>query len=308
VAWRFGRRTPVAGRAAAALALLALAGAGPVEPRLREGRFEGRAWRLYVPSAAGRGTLVVALHGCWQTPEDFAAGTRLDEAAERRGLVVLYPAQGRRDNPSRCWNWFEPADAGPGPETRQLTRLIAAVPREQGIEADRLVVLGFSAGGYAAVNLACAGPPAVQGVGVMAGGPYRCGSGPQGALECMRGERLDAERSAAACRAAMGGRTRAVRASLWQGDRDSVVRPSSLTALAGMLARLAGARPAPPERTDGGATRTVYRDPRGRPVIEAWLVAGMGHAWSGGSPRGSHTFVAGPPATERMLDFLLAEP
>ena len=36
------------------------------------------------------------------------AGTRLDKAAGRRGLRVLYPAQGTFDNPARCWNWFAP--------------------------------------------------------------------------------------------------------------------------------------------------------------------------------------------------------
>jgi hypothetical protein len=31
----------------------------------------------------------------------------------------------------------------------------------------------------------------------------------------------------------------------------------------------------------------------------------MGHAWSGGDVRGTHTYPPGPPATERMLEFLL---
>jgi poly(3-hydroxybutyrate) depolymerase len=39
--------------------------------------------------------------------------------------------------------------------------------------------------------------------------------------------------------------------------------------------------------------------------LESWLVRAMGHAWSGGDPRGTHTYPDGPPATERMLDFLL---
>jgi poly(3-hydroxybutyrate) depolymerase len=74
-----------------------------------------------------------------------------------------------------------------------------------------------------------------------------------------------------------------------------------------MFARLGGATDASSERP-AGAIRTVHRDGRGRPVVEAWLVAGMGHAWSGGAARGSHVFPPGPPATERMLDFLLAPP
>lgn len=330
-------------RLAATLALLALALAGATRPDhvFRQGRFEDRAYRLYVPrslvaapTATRRRTqtqpkpeappksetpapsqappprpeaLVVALHGCWQTVEDFATGTQLNEAAERRRLAVLYPVQSPRDNVSRCWNWFEPADGTAGRETHQLLRLISALPHEEGIEAPRVVVLGFSAGAYMAVDLACAAPEVVQGVGVGAGGPYGCGVGLEGGLQCMRGLGLDPARSAAACRAAMRPRAHAVRASLWQGDSDSVVHPSSLDALAAMFAQLAEATPAAPESVSG-AKRTVYRDGRGRPFVEAWLVAGMGHAWSGGSARGSQTFPPGPRATERMLDFLLAPP
>jgi poly(3-hydroxybutyrate) depolymerase len=54
-----------------------------------------------------------------------------------------------------------------------------------------------------------------------------------------------------------------------------------------------------------GALRTVHRTRDGWPVVETWLVSGMGHAWSGGDPRGSHTYPAGPDATEAMLRVLL---
>jgi poly(3-hydroxybutyrate) depolymerase len=54
-----------------------------------------------------------------------------------------------------------------------------------------------------------------------------------------------------------------------------------------------------------GAVHALHRDARGRAVLETWLVPAMGHAWSGGDPRGTHTYPPGPPATERMLDFLL---
>ena len=70
-----------------------------------------------------------------------------------------------------------------------------------------------------------------------------------------------------------------------------------------MFARLTGGVALPPE-TANGAVRTVYRA-QDRPILETWLVPGMGHAWSGGDVRGTHTFPPGPDATEAMLRFLV---
>jgi poly(3-hydroxybutyrate) depolymerase len=91
---------------------------------------------------------------------------------------------------------------------------------------------------------------------------------------------------------------------LWHGTADTVVSPSNLSSLEAMLARAVGAVGAATEPAEG-AVQTVHRDARQRPVLETWLVTGMGHAWSGGDARGTHTYPTGPPATERMLDFLL---
>lgn len=291
-----------------ALALVAAALA-PAEAAgtFTSGQHEGRAYALYVPSTpAADAPLVVALHGCWQTPEDFALGTRLNAAAESRGLVVLYPAQGRRDNPYRCWNWFNPADqAAARGEAAAILALARHVQAERSMRHRRLIVIGFSAGGFMAVNLACAAPQVVSGIGVMAGGAYRCGVGPSGAMQCMRGAAGDPAVSAEQCLAAAGVRALSLRASVWQGGADAVVDVANLSALETMLARALGTVGAVTDTVDG-AVHSVHRDSRGTPRLETWLVRAMGHAWSGGDPRGTHTYPAGPPATERMLDFLLA--
>jgi poly(hydroxyalkanoate) depolymerase family esterase len=274
--------------------------------KLTSGRYQGRAYALLIPSMpAADAPLVVALHGCWQTPEDFALGTRLNVAAEARGLVVLYPAQGRRDNPYRCWNWFTPADqAARGGEAAAILAMARHLQDERGMRSRRLIVIGFSAGGFMAVNLACAAPQVVSGIGVMAGGAYRCGVGPSGAMQCMRGAAGDPGVSADQCLAAAGVRALSLRASVWQGGADAVVNVANLSALETMLARALGTVGAVTDTVDG-AVHSVHRDSRGTPRLESWLVRSMGHAWSGGDPRGTHTYPEGPPATERMLDFLL---
>ncbi|MBI1846857.1 MAG: hypothetical protein HYR86_07780 [Candidatus Rokubacteria bacterium] len=252
-----------------------------------------------VPAAG----LVIALHGCWQTPEDFAQGTRLNAAADQRRLVVVYPLQSRSANLSRCWNWFEPA-LSPGSETLEIATLARHLADVYGVARERTVAVGLSAGGFMAVNLACAAPDLVAGVGVVAGGPFRCGVGVEAGLQCMRGQNVNGEASATACLTAMGRRGSTVRASLWQGGEDAVVNPANVAALAVMFARVNGVSARAVERREG-ASVTVYRDAAGRPVVEAWLVPDVGHAWSGGDPRGTHTSPHGPDTTRRMLDFLL---
>jgi poly(hydroxyalkanoate) depolymerase family esterase len=287
----------------AVIALAAPAAAAPSAGTFGSGTLQGRAYRVWIPSrpAADR-PLVVALHGCWQTPEDFALGSRLNAAGEARGLLVVYPAQSRRENPYRCWNWFEPEQQkASGSETGQILAIARHVQAEHGVREPKVVVLGFSAGAWMAVNLACAAPEKIGGIGALAGGPYRCADGPEAAIRCMRGGGRDGGGAAAACG---GGRTATLRASLWQGALDPVVGPANLTALETMFGRLLGVSAGATGR-EGGAVHAVYRDARGTPLLETWLVRGMGHAWSGGDPRGSHTWPAGPSATEHMLDFLV---
>jgi poly(3-hydroxybutyrate) depolymerase len=91
---------------------------------------------------------------------------------------------------------------------------------------------------------------------------------------------------------------------VFHGDRDTTVHPAN-----GEHVAAASAGTAAPEletaRSANGRqyTRRVWRDAAGRVMTEHWTVHGSGHAWSGGSPRGSHTDAMGPDATQEMLRF-----
>ena len=129
--------------------------------------------RIVVPSRTAHGAtapLLVALHGCQQTAEDFAAGSRFDEVGAAYGAITLYPQQTKASNSSGCWNWFLPENQRrDGPEPAAILRLVDAVAREHRVDRSRIYVAGLSAGGAMAAILGEQAPDVFSGVGIMAG-------------------------------------------------------------------------------------------------------------------------------------------
>ena len=114
--------------------------------------------------------LVVMLHGCTQDPDDFAAGTRMNELAQEQGFFVLYPAQAPRSNAHKCWNWFLPRDQRRGHgEPALLAGMTATSCRPHAIDTDRVYVAGLSAGGAMAAILAREYPDLFAAAGVHSG-------------------------------------------------------------------------------------------------------------------------------------------
>jgi len=76
----------------------------PEGARFIEGTYNGpagsRTYRLFIPSRYQEQPLplVVMLHGCTQSPDDFAAGTRMNFIAEEQNCFVAYPAQPSQAN------------------------------------------------------------------------------------------------------------------------------------------------------------------------------------------------------------------
>lgn len=283
-----------------------------------------RSYKLYVPSSY-RGQplpLVVMLHGCTQNPDDFAAGTRMNELAEKESCLVLYPAQSTAANGSKCWNWFKPsdqrADQGEPSLIAGMTRDVAARYKA---DPRRIYIAGLSAGGAMATTMAATYPDLYAAAGVHSGLPHAAAHDLPSALAAMQ---QGAKRTEHPPTGAGNSRApaRPVPIIVFHGDRDTTVHPRNGEQVIVQFSRTASraARQSEPG-TDRGVkvekgqvphgrayTRTTYHHPSGAPHVEQWTVHGAGHAWSGGSSRGSYTDPQGPDATKEMVRFFLAHP
>ena len=267
-----------------------------------------RPYKLYIPTTyAGRPLpLVVMLHGCTQTPDDFANGTRMNALAEERQCLVLYPEQTQAANPSRCWNWFKRGDQRRDQgEPALLAGMTREVMNRYRIDPGKVYVAGLSAGGAMAAVMGTAYPELYAAVGVHSG--LACGSAHDlpSAFAAMRG-----------IPASMAGRNTdstplapATPTIVFHGDRDKTVHPRNSAEVVSQSVEQNGASSADASTERGQVpsghayTRTIHRDSTGRVVLEYWLVHEGGHAWFGGSPRGSYVDPKGPDAAREMIRF-----
>ena len=269
-----------------------------------------RSYKLYIPSrhAVGRRGLIVMLHGGTQDGDDFAAGTRMNDLAEKHGLLVAYPSQAKAANASLCWNWFTPENqirgAGEPSIIAGITKDIIAT---YDVDPARVFVAGLSAGGAMAAVMGATYPDLYAAVGVHSGLPYKSAADLPSAFAAMRGDagplglRLRKSRSAAND----GARIRTI---VFHGDADTIVHPSNAANIAGASKEGESIERAEARHTASRAhTRRVTRDKTGKTVVEQWIIHGSGHAWSGGSQDGTYTDPLGPDASSEMVRFFLEE-
>ncbi len=251
-----------------------------------------RRYKLFVP-AGYRGQkvpLIVMLHGCTQSPDDFAAGTRMNDAAEGACWLVVYPAQTARANLRKCWNWFRPGDVGrDSGEDSLIAGITRAVMAEYAVDPGAVFVAGLSAGGAMAAALGQAYPELYAAVGVHSGLAWGAASDVGSAFAAMQG-------------GAAGVAGRAVPAIVLHGDADLTVSVRNADFVLAQALPL-GARASVEDA--GRFVRSVFRDSAGGVAGESFIVRGGGHAWFGGSPAGSFTDPGGPDATAEMLRFFL---
>jgi len=330
--------------------------------------FPGTGWKrgycLHLPAGTTRTSglpLVVVLHGCTTWAPTVAYESHFNQEADRHHFAVLYPQQSANfsaDGPSAhpydgngsyCWNWFLPDQLQrESPEPWMVHDITENVVGRYGLDRRRVFVIGVSAGGAMANNLAVLYPELFAAVGVVAGCEYAGDS-------CLAStSALPPPTSGLLAYQASEGHARPVPYLVENGDADAVVpvqnayddvlqwqaydalaaghnpRAEPPCAVTNWTPDPSSAQPTDPNdplnspdvahpyttlyyATGGGACAPSASD-----FGQLIVVHGMSHAWPGGSPRREYTTEdgnwdiwpdpLGPDLTDIAWQFFAAHP
>jgi poly(hydroxyalkanoate) depolymerase family esterase len=284
--------------------------------------FPRRRYRLYVPrgwSKAVAAPLIVLIHGCRQTAEEFARGTRIAEAADRSGALVLMPDQKDGANPWRCWNWFDGRTAAGKGEAAIVAAMIRKTLRKYPAGSERAVVAGLSSGAALATVMGVRHPRLVRRVFSHSG--LACGAA-SSAFIAMTVMRRGPDTDVAAIAAEARHETDGLRVAIVvvQGSTDDVVARLNAETIARQYLVLNGrevppggnAALPPPDKTlreAPSAERLVHTHEwhlAGQPIVRLVQVGHLAHAWSGGDGALPFNDPAPPDATTLLLEWACA--
>ncbi len=236
---------------------------------------------FYLPDGLRRAApLVVVLHGCTQTSAGYDWGSGWSELADQEGFALLFPEQQRSNNANLCFNWFQPSDTRrDSGEALSIREMIETMLTAHGLDRGRVFITGLSAGGAMAAAVLAAYPETFAAGAIIAGLPVGVAHTVPEAFERMRGNGLPSpEKLQELLRQASLHRGPWPRISVWHGTLDSVVAPANARAVVDQWLAVHGLPAEPHSRTSaGGHQRLVWRDGRGRELIESISIAGMNH-------------------------------
>jgi poly(hydroxyalkanoate) depolymerase family esterase len=270
------------------------------------------SYGLYLPAGHDDTTglpLVVMLHGCQQSIDTFAEGTRMNLLADRHGFAVVYPEQSAQAHPHQCWHWYDAREQAGGGEAAAVVSLVDTLVEEHGFDASRVYLAGLSAGAGLAALLAVRAPDRFAAVALHSGPAFgEARSGVQ-ALDVMR-RGLHQDPVELLERQLDGEPHPGMPAIVVQGDQDGVVAPINAEQLTVQFLRLNGLADAGGVRPDVAAREAARDDHvvqdyarRGESVVRLCRVSNLDHAWSGGDDTVPFHSATGPDASAMIWNF-----
>jgi feruloyl esterase len=235
----------------------------------------------YVPNnLPDSAPLVVLLHGGTQSAASYDQGSGWSRLADRYGFALLLPQQSERNNPLKCFNWFNPEDmVRDSGEALSIKQMVDRMVAEHNIDHQNIYVTGVSSGGAMTTIMLAAYPDVFAGGAIIAGLPYRAANDLQEGFACMfQGPNRSGQEWGNLVRSASSYQGQWPKVSIWHGDADETVKPVNATEIFKQWANIHGLdETASIQVNVDGYLRQVWQDSDGEDLIECYTIAGMGH-------------------------------
>ncbi|MFF6958696.1 PHB depolymerase family esterase [Streptomyces sp. NPDC008317] len=226
--------------------------------------------------------VVVALHGCGQSASDYFANSGWQKYADLWGFALVLPQTSSANNSLSCFSWFDPAKDTRGKgEAASVVSMVGHAVTQYGSDSRRVYVTGLSAGGGMTADLLADYPDVFAGGSVDSGLPAQCATSQTAASGCQYGSlNLTPAQWGDKVRASYPGYTGPwPRVAIWQGASDYTVYPVNATELRDQWTNVwgIGQTPSSTQSLPGNTTLTTYNDASGKPAVQMYSIAGMGH-------------------------------
>lgn len=253
--------------------------------------------------------LVIWLHGCRQSVEQFATGTGIDRLAQSHRMMVAMPQQKRSANAWGCWNWFDPATTDGGGEAAIVAAVVDAVNDLRAVDRRRVFIAGLSSGAALAMAAVVNHRDLFAAVAVHSGVACGAATTPLRASAVLKqGPDRDVTELPQLSHAVPRESSRRLPALVIHGRQDTVVVPAHARETTRQLLVLDGesmpgaALPAADSRRSFEAGGHFVHESRFSEVM-LWEIDGLGHEWSGGDASQPYHSAMGPDAGDAIMSF-----
>jgi len=188
---------------------------------------------IYVPDKlATKPAIIVALHPCGGTGQQWFSGTRLPSYADQNGFILIYPST---PNMSNCWDVQNVASLthGQGGDALGIVQQVNYTIDKYSADRARVYVMGFSSGGMMTNVMAGSYPEVFEAGAAYSGTPHACFAGSPAATPfaanqtCAQGLTKTPEQWGNFVRNSYPGYTgRRPRMQITHGLADTLVRPA----------------------------------------------------------------------------------
>lgn len=227
--------------------------------------------------------LVLALHGCTQSANDYYTNSGWPKMADAYGFDMIFAEQPSATSPIEyCFDWGDTSnDARGNGEAESLYQMVQYAETNWHVDAGRIYITGLSAGAGMTADMLADYPDVFAGGSIDSGPAAQCSTSGIYNTNCTSGTTGNsvAQWGSLIRNSDSGYSGPYPRVAVWQGSSDTTVNPAELTYNMDGWTNVWGLSqtPSSTQSLTGGTTENIYNDSSGKPAVVTFSVSGMTH-------------------------------